>query len=448
MNNWNRYWWVETSSASRWWLMKSLLALLAFDVWLELPSHGGRYGVGGFNVAHFGWLDAIQPAPTPSIYVGTLLGVGLCAASLLWIRPPRWVLALLTFGYTWSWSMSMLDSYQHHYLISLILFSLTFVPSPTMAKAETDSPRSAPAYVMIATTCAIVYAFTAIAKLSPDWRSGSALRRLSGNHEGLSELRDAIGVTSETFWPGLAAATIALQFLCALAFLLVTQRGRFQNRGIRFVITGLAIAPLSFHLGAEWLGLQIGWFSYYMIAITGAYFIPEAWLRRPLIPIARLARAANGLKSELTPMHLAVLTVTALGTIWFCALRVDLPGASIAALVATFIGLILAAQAIRLRESHAGALAVSALLVASLMMWVSIASSNVRFDYYRFVGGDMRRRGQLEDSLAAYIKANQYAPRDCAALHDTSRPERNRRCDRRREEGLVRQQLRQGTGQR
>ena len=34
--------------------------------------------------------------------------------------------------YTFSWSMSMLDSYQHHYFVSLVLLCLAFFP-PTAA---------------------------------------------------------------------------------------------------------------------------------------------------------------------------------------------------------------------------------------------------------------------------------------------------------------------------
>ena len=64
--------------------------------------------------------------------------------------------------------------------------------------------------------------------------------------------------------------------------------------------------------------------------------------------------------------------------------------------------------------------------VAALAMWLSFATTDARYDYYRWVGGDMRRRGDLEESLAAYEKANRYAPEDA---------------NRRRQEDEVRREL-------
>jgi hypothetical protein len=47
-----------------------VLALAAVDTWLLMIPRGGRYGAGGFNVAHFAWIDALFPVPTPRAYVG------------------------------------------------------------------------------------------------------------------------------------------------------------------------------------------------------------------------------------------------------------------------------------------------------------------------------------------------------------------------------------------
>src|SRR5690606_28156004 len=58
-------------------ILKCTLLVVAFDVWLTRISHGGRYGAGGFNVAHFAWLDAIQPEVSPALYVGVCTLTGL-----------------------------------------------------------------------------------------------------------------------------------------------------------------------------------------------------------------------------------------------------------------------------------------------------------------------------------------------------------------------------------
>ncbi len=48
--------------------------------------------------------------------------------------------------------------------------------------------------------------------------------------------------------------------------------------------------------------------------------------------------------------------------------------------------------------------------LAVLTMWMAIASTDVRYDFYRFVGGDARRRGDVAAALEAYTKADRYAP--------------------------------------
>src|SRR5690606_26573048 len=66
---------------------------------------------------------------SPALYVGvsTLTGL-LCFALALAPRPPRWLLGFTFALHTWGWAMSMLDSYQHHYLLSIVLLALVFFP--------------------------------------------------------------------------------------------------------------------------------------------------------------------------------------------------------------------------------------------------------------------------------------------------------------------------------
>src|SRR5215510_6447328 len=102
-------------------------------------GHAGRYGVDGFNVAHFGWLDALMPTPTAALYVGVLLGTGLLALAAALSGPRRPALAALFLLYTFSWSMSMLDSYQHHYFVSSVLLCLVFFPQ--LRASDVHAPR-------------------------------------------------------------------------------------------------------------------------------------------------------------------------------------------------------------------------------------------------------------------------------------------------------------------
>ena len=44
-------------------------------------------------------------------------------------------------------------------------------------------------------------------------------------------------------------------------------------------------------------------------------------------------------------------------------------------------------------------------------MWLAIAASPVRWDFYRYLGGDLSRRGELRAALDAYVRGERYAPR-------------------------------------
>ena len=178
MNRWDSLWYGPVASARPLLWEKLFLALLALDVWTQLLARGARYGAAGFNVAHFAWLDALQPAPGPELYVGLMLIVGWLAAFLAWTGHDRLGLAALCGLYTWGWSMSILDSYQHHYLISLALLCLVFLPRRLPGEIGRDT--SAWGFQLLRATAAVVYGFAAVAKLDPEWRSGATLARIDG----------------------------------------------------------------------------------------------------------------------------------------------------------------------------------------------------------------------------------------------------------------------------
>jgi len=125
---WECYWFGPVAAIRPYLLMKAVLLLLAFDMWLLRISKGARYGVSEFNVAHFPWLDAIQPVPTPELYVGLVLSVGILALVFTFAGAVRWALVLLALSYTYTWAMGMIDLFQHHYFLSLVLFAFLFFP--------------------------------------------------------------------------------------------------------------------------------------------------------------------------------------------------------------------------------------------------------------------------------------------------------------------------------
>jgi len=136
-NPWDRYWFGPVAAIRPYLLVKAVLLLLAFDMWMLRVDKGALYGSFGFNVAHFHWLDAIQPVPTQELYVGLALSVGILALVCTLAGASRWMLALIALGYSYSWMMSIFDGYQHHYFLSLVLFPIIFFP----LSASSDGSR-------------------------------------------------------------------------------------------------------------------------------------------------------------------------------------------------------------------------------------------------------------------------------------------------------------------
>jgi hypothetical protein len=471
-------------------MLRLTLLLLAFDCWIDLVPHGGRYGVGDFNVAHFGILDALLPMPTAAYYVGSLLFTGVLAFAMA-LAPWRPGLIALFTTYTLGWAASMLDSYQHHYLVSLVLFSFMFFPlrrrppaakptvhwavrlgglsfawgvveligdstgvwTPLGALVSSDELRpglqgglllygivstmmltpgpkdetepsakpsliSAWAYVSVCVTSAVVYFYTAVNKLSPDWRDGHALRRLGRSDAflGLQE-KAAEGwaflppMEPDDFWSLMAKGAIAVQLVSALGFLLASQQDRLPvKRGSREVVVLFGLAPLSFHLGTEAMGLEIGWFSYYMLLIVVVVFAPRPVIDASVEVLGAPGRWLKHLAKKSAPMKQAGAFALAGSVV--CALLlagVDLPGGVGAGVLLAVFGLgAFWATWKGAERSAAPALLGVALVLAGIFAFVSLTETSVRYDYYRFVGGDHRRRGEPEEALAAYVLANRY----------------------------------------
>jgi hypothetical protein len=516
------------SAARPYLLLKGVLLLLVFDAWLDMTPHGGRYGIGDFNVTHFEWLDAVHPVPSAAWYVGLIVFVGLAAFTTVVGGFHRVLVGVVAALYTYAWMMSMLDSYQHHYLLSLVLIAFVFFPGADATSifgvpAEPDrrtiphggwttyatagastlfllvvvgssallldlpawlgvvaagavvapilvmstAPRaplavsSSWAYVLVAVSFAVVYFYTGVSKTEPAWTSGAALQRI--NAEAFAPvqawLEGTLGITPATFWPLLGHSVSLVQWVIAAAYLVAPLRDRYTWAAVVSWV-GL-VSAASFHLGAEYLNLQIGWFSWYMILAAGVFFLPTeairalgaaitwpgrvghavfVWLdrrdgargrtkldsklqskqqggpkrkqkqkRRPVAAYAKEASAPSpvaGPKLDvLVPVVLGVALVVPVA-----GYLVDLPGSFGGSIGAA--GALLAALGFRVaRRTTDGAREWSgALALGALIMLASIAASEVRFDFYRRLGGVHRRHGNWAEALAAYEKANEYAP--------------------------------------
>lgn len=461
-----RYWLAPIPAVRAWLVLKSTLLLFAIDVFAEHLRPAWRYGTADFNVAHFRIFDLL-PMPTSALYVGTLTVTGLLAfVAALSPRPPRPVLIIIAALYFWSWSCSMHDSYQHHYLLSLFFFAFALFPllrtsdlfgwpshiRPPAHKKKTTQPQkkslddalphglvpraSAFGLVVVWTTSAIVYGYTAVSKTEIEWRTGEALRNLTRNGAtipGAVDLFAAFGIEGDALWPFLGHSVIALQVAIALGYLAAPLREQVSGRPLRVLnvlsILVLALA-LSFHLGAEYMGLQIGWFSWYMILLALATFLPARMLSAFVLfvswPVREVVEMASSSR-EPSPVHTAALALVSAIVLVPVGMDLDLPGALAGSMVialtlmgAALFGLM---RSKWLEETRAAALAlmIGAALVPFSIRYLggearttrdgqAAPTNDVRYDYYRFAGGDFRRRGEWARALDAYLKADEYAP--------------------------------------
>ncbi|MBW2211452.1 MAG: hypothetical protein JRG67_10470 [Deltaproteobacteria bacterium] len=131
-----RYWFGDVALARPYLLLRFVLALLAFDTWLNMMPQGAKYGVGAFNVAHFPWFDTF--IPSSAFYLGVLAFTGVLALSQALYRPHRIAIVLVAAGYTLGWSCSLLDSVPYHYLLTLYLVCFVFFP---MLSAREEASR-------------------------------------------------------------------------------------------------------------------------------------------------------------------------------------------------------------------------------------------------------------------------------------------------------------------
>jgi hypothetical protein len=248
-------------------LSRGTLILLALDVCSTMLPRAGRYGAAGFNVAHFAWLDALQPTPSPALYVSIMALVALLACIQAIRGTSLLLMGALFLLYTYGWAMSLLDSYQHHYLLSCVLFCFT-VAAASGGSWRSAGPRLVPA------TLAIVYAFAAVSKLDGGWLSGSTLRAIC-----LGAGAPAPAMCAWPSWLGtlLPPGAILFELLASVGFVAATRRDApSSENGILFLAAWIASALL--HGGAWLLAVRIEWFGAYAMLFATVLFVPARWL--------------------------------------------------------------------------------------------------------------------------------------------------------------------------
>ncbi len=392
-------------------LERLVYALLAFDLWVEMAPHGSRYGAGGLNVAHFGWLDAIQGLPSAGTYLGVVFASGvLCLALAFGLggRLARWAAFAL---YTYSWAMSQLDSYQHHVFLSIVLFHTALADDPPEAdRASAADLGCAWPYQLLVAAVAVVYAYTGLSKTEEAWLMGDVLVRINasgGKLEPFLAWAQSAGVSAERFWWLGGHSVVLAQWIIVVGYLAVFLDPARRWRATSWLALCGLVTALAFHAGAEYLELRVGWFSYYMVLLALIMLGPAA----PWSGLLRLGRSLDASVRDLLDRPGRWASWVALASVavaaWSCSELVDLPSSAAVGVTGALLVLYASSRA-RARASllWIGATGTAVIVFATL----SLTHGTVHYDFYRFLGGDLVRRGHPIEALDAYGLANTWAP--------------------------------------
>jgi tetratricopeptide (TPR) repeat protein len=357
-------------------------ALLALDALLNY-SHAPRYGAGDFNVAQLAIFDPIAPGRA-----GFAIGQLVCAYAFVLVAcgvATRWVLPVATAIYGWLYFGSQLDSYQHHYLVWLILVLACFVPWEGPASAVPATRIRSWAMRLILVQLGILYLWAAISKCNSAWFDGSTLSQ---------QIHGSLGKLIES----------TVKFKVASSLVVLTEftlAATIWNKRAWWIAAPLGLA---LHIGILWTGFEIGLFAWLMIGLYILVIPDRLWVaigeRLPRIPALPGRWAVFGVSVAMS----VVLAFTA---------RFDYArSVGIVLLIAT-MGL-----AIRVRP-------VAKLGVASLcafLLWTVVdRSTSTAADYYRFWGGSSRRLGDPKTAEHAYRRMTEVAPTEGSGHYQLGR---------------------------
>ncbi|MDB4956658.1 MAG: hypothetical protein JWO36_4227 [Myxococcales bacterium] len=372
-----------------------LFGLLAIDALLQI-RHAPRYGVGGFNVAQLPGLDAIGPSrmiyELCELFNAYLFVLAACGVAT------RFVLPIATAIYAYLYFGSQLDSYQHHYLVSLILLLSCFIPWQRPDGAGPSTQIRSWALRLVLIQIAIMYLWAAVSKMNHAWIDG---RTLGGQIGGpLRAMIDAtIGIRR--------ASSLVIGIELALA-------ASVWNRRL-----WRAAAPLGLmlHLGILASGLEIGLFAWLMIGLY-IFIIPDriwVWLAGtgPVRLVRDLARViASWFEDGPQWGVYAIALAAGLGLAALCRFDHALQVGFI--LTAAIVGVALVRglrqPGLRRRVQLAW---LGCIHVVALGTWLMVdRSSSVAEDYYRFLAGSARRFGTDQEAEHAYRKLVAIVPDD------------------------------------
>jgi len=287
------------------------------------------------------------------------------------------VAAFVCHALLYIWSQA--NNYQHEYLL-IVLCALDAVIAVGTSSAAEWARLRARAW---AAQMAIVYWWTAIAKVDRRWWNGETLAAVlrGPDHFGLSR-----PVTT-----ALARLTLLGELVACLAMASLALRPHTAAPVRAAIALSLAIA----HLGLKFFNFAIGSFVEIVLLVVVVVTVDEAQ------PLPRLVdRVANGAARLLDQLPRVVSALVAAASVGLTLHETPAVPTSAAVAIALAVGLALATRGTR---ALAGRLALACLLVVTLA--VGTASPSMKAAHAVAVGDDAATRGLHADAAAAYDRA-------------------------------------------
>ncbi len=367
-------------------------ALLALDALLNY-SHAPRYGAGDFTVAQLAIFDPIAPGRA-----GFAIGQLICAWAFVLVAcgvATRWVLLVATAIYGWLYFGSQLDSYQHHYLVWLMLLLACFVPWERPVDVVPATRIRSWAMRLILVQLAILYFWAAVSKCNSAWFDGTTL-----------------GQQIHTSMRGLISSTVGFKVASSLVVLTeFTLAATIWHKRTWWIAAPLGLA---LHIGILWTGFEIGLFAWLMIGLY-ILVIPDAFW----VVIAERFDTVRGIRRVVADWFT--------GALGWASLVVCAAISVVLILVARFdyarpVGfvLVVAVIALAIRTRPVARLALAHFL--AFMLWTGVdRSTNTAADYYRFWGGSSRRLGDPKTAELAYRRMTEVAPNEGSGHYQLGR---------------------------
>lgn len=352
-----------------------IFTLLALDAVLQV-SHAPRYGAGGFNVGQLPFAGAIAPgrvaygvAQLALAYAFVLVACGVATRVLV----PAGALV-----YAWLYFGSQLDSYQHHYLVVVVLAIASFVPWQRPDGAVPSTNVRTWAVRLLLVQLAVMYLWAAISKMDPAWTDGTTLSM---------QMTGTIGKA--------IAKTIGFQGAAMLV--IVTELVLAATIWSRATWKVAAPLGLAFHLGIVLTGLEIGLFAFLMLGFYTLVLSDQLW--------ARVAVTFEGLARVMARASWAVFGVC-LGLGVAIAMLVRIEDARVVGICAALVPIVVA-----LLVAKKPVIGIGVAHVLALGLWLlADRATDVTEDYYRYWGGSQRRIGTPAEAERAYRRLVEIAP--------------------------------------